>query len=624
MPPLSEVPGGDWYCVSCEQIVRAQYDINVTSSGDEAEYVPNLESFELDLSSDVDITGSSSSSSSSRAMSLDLESESDFSNTTDGTSPGNLSEDSEDSIIDIVGGVYSNRLSPVPSNSCSDSDVILLPDSFNKLEEEVIEIIDSDSDSDVFSKKRSQVHSNKDLSSFSSDASGMLRVGESTTEKRKQKRSVFSEDSVSEDEVTIIDDWPPTANSPTSPEKSVKSGVAEVPEAKPTNTSKQRALNDHHFPSNSSTIQPSASEHLDSVAAPPSLQLNHHASEKRFPSIRETDCNDQCLLHGESSATPTAEEGANRNEHQRIPIQKWNRGKRRRKRKIVSTNKANSTSGRRTPSSVKRKRRRRRKRRKICWNVSPIAALGSVGPRSRARTAATHTPMPNAMRAAVRESLKHDNQMEGLEWARTILAKAANICTPRRSNFFQNFPTLEQLPPPQSHVKEDLHAVSRMYGFTPSRNYHLLPSLVSTPRPTPTASPHRKYPPIPTPSSPVTTTSNDEETDLMKEERKSAEIKRRLSTRRRALSRVLVTPVKLGGKKRRAKAPECVSSSSECASSDLLGEMCRGLDVLESKGSMVERDGTLVPKDGGKLLLVVIVRGGWSRFSIMVRSMIGM
>ena len=94
-----------------------------------------------------------------------------------------------------------------------------------------------------------------------------------------------------------------------------------------------------------------------------------------------------------------------------------------------------------------------------------------------------------------------------------------------------------------------------------------------------------------------------------KDHRISAEVKRRLPTRRRRhLSQVLVTPVKLGGLGLKldrnpaatgVKAENLPSSSSRRVRdtpADILGEMCKGLQVLESRDHTIERDGSIIPK----------------------------
>ena len=204
------------------------------------------------------------------------------------------------------------------------------------------------------------------------------------------------------------------------------------------------------------------------------------------------------------------------------------------------------------------------------------------------------------MREAVRESYRHDNLLEGLERARAILTgSVVPHATPRKSNYLQNFPTPVSGYVPRNGRRsvdydEASPTVNRLYGFTPSRQLGARP-FVSSGATTPTdhasRSPHKKA-----------------ESDHMtsRDHRVSAEVQRRLpSRRRRNLSQVLVTPVKLdilGGRNPDTAAVRNLNSQ-QVDSPDILGEMCRGLEVLEKDNHTVRRDGSIVPK--GRLVGIV-------------------
>ena len=344
--------------------------------------------------------------------------------------------------------------------------------------------------------------------------------------------------------------------------------------------------------------------------------------------------------------------------------------RRRQKRRRKGVTMEYSRRGPRTQALARRNRRRKKRRRNRVSMPRPPAAA----PRSRARTVATHTPLTSVMRAAVRESYRHDNNLEGLEWARAVLARS--VTTPIKTQYFQNFPTPvsgftergssahEAKPPPQQQQQQEEGAgieatptICRNYGFTPSRNQPLRPSdiravlsrskvdchsassgskvnsrsCVASPgskvnshasvhslSSVNTVHPRSKVNSRPLLSNgTMSATSNDESGNLTAEEqrlreRKSAEVKRRTVTRgRRALSQVLITPVKLtpspraragrgaaagGGRVRGGEGVSVSKGGGGGGGSDLLGEICRGLDMLESSRNTIKRDGTIVPE----------------------------
>ena len=112
--------------------------------------------------------------------------------------------------------------------------------------------------------------------------------------------------------------------------------------------------------------------------------------------------------------------------------------KRRRKKnskgKKSRTSSAAKGKGKGSLSKTKGKqRRRRRKRRKIrIKKPDPFAITSPI--RTRARTAATHTPRGSLFRRAVIESHQHENMNEGLERARAVLN------TKHRKESLQNTP----------------------------------------------------------------------------------------------------------------------------------------------------------------------------------------
>ena len=113
--------------------------------------------------------------------------------------------------------------------------------------------------------------------------------------------------------------------------------------------------------------------------------------------------------------------------------------KRKRGRKCV-------VSKRNQPSGIKKKRRRKRRRKfkqrktpDVDPTYSPGIALnassrGSVRTRSRARTAATHSPRDPTFRAAVIEAYRHENTITGLQQAQALLRQRRDslLSTPLR------------------------------------------------------------------------------------------------------------------------------------------------------------------------------------------------
>ena len=286
------------------------------------------------------------------------------------------------------------------------------------------------------------------------------------------------------------------------------------------------------------------------------------------------------------------------NRRQQIPVQKsTGRGKRSR------TKRRRAKKKRRRSNSTKRRIRRKtvksgqyRVREMAAGAAAAVAAMGN-GIRSRARTAATHITRLNAMRQAVRESYRHDNEAEGLERARVILAKS----TPRRSDFVQHFPTpssgYEERRRSRTRNDNVPHASPptdcRMYGFTPSRNHRIHPPALSA-----------TAPPLPRNHALFSDTSLSEPNmdEMSMKARRLKEASRRVSkNHRRALPRVLITPVKLYPN---SSGSEVVQASGNSASGDsvsggssnldILEHMCRGLDKLDSRQSIIERDGRIM------------------------------
>ena len=540
VPPLTEIPVGDWYCESCDQIVQSQYSISMSSPGEDSDYQPNnLRGFELDLSSDVDITGSDyDSTSESSVIIVDSEPESDL-NPSLGTSVDNQISSSGDNSSYVSGDLSS-------MNTTLQYDP-LLPTSTEHEEVMIIE----DSDSEDFPSKPSKRRINQELSSLSSESDSIIL-------KRERKKNVFYVGSDSEEE---------TAKFFTKNTQSASHGSCV--------TRKERS--GVYLSSDDQSLD---SEHCK-LMLPPRMKallepaLNHSPATSN---VQDSNTSGLCnRIHSHKNPQDKEEKPSTSRENvSGTPKNKKPGKKRKRSKKIISLRRR-----------VDKRLRHGRKKCQVKSNPVP-----EVRTRSRARTAATHTPRPNPMRDAVRESYRHDNKLEGLEWARTVLAMSAN--TPRRALFFQT--------PMSGYVERyrNFPTVYRTYGFTPNRNNPLRPSLASSATPISLFPENKKgdtHADADASSSKVLSPARKKK-KLTTKERTAREISRRLS-HGRPLSHVLVTPVKLqaNGRKRSVVTSEDtgeMSSESAC-SSDLLGELCQGLDDLENKDNIIERDGTIKP-----------------------------
>ena len=688
-PPLSEVPEDDWYCMSCERIVHSQYNISVVSTDDSdaaSEYLPRNgggASFQLDLSSDVDITGSGSDSDSQLAMSLDSEPESGSSccegdEGEEGESsvsafpfPEILSPGNEDDFIDVTEDTsdITRRHRTDPSSSTRNprrraSHLVNGAHTALRPLDSSVDDSSSDESTGVFSKRQKRLSSNRDLASPSSSDTSIVITGQSLATKRLREnlRGMFSDGSETEGvgkgkspllepgakgsrkklhfpgettgEGGSLDFRVCTGHDPTTfPDTIVLS--SDDDDEKPTGVSvhceghSSALRNGHAHPGAQETVLSLDDEGLrrvmplEGTCSTMASSLNGYAP---LPALSESPSRT-------GAATLAGRKRANNGS---VPIQhsqKRPRTKRRRKRIVQHLRRVRNV----------RKSRRRKKR----------ARAGSS--RSRARTAATHTPRQNAMRAAVRESYRHDNHMEGLEWARAILAKASSATPPhRRSNFLQNFPVptsgyvdrtaaasmtkkLQDLQKAsQDALRDSSPPVNRTYGFTPSRKQHIRPSLVSSITPTssnptplgrnrslhfPSSIPvasngttlkglttnstlrKSKVPCVSSMSLPSTNNCASPSPEAnkkcpMAQQRMLKEATRRLTKR----PQVLIIPVKCRSRRSSAAAEGgSLSSSSEpvtASSSDPLGDMWRGLETLEAKESIIRRDGTIVPSRG--------------------------
>ncbi len=430
---------------------------------------------------------------------------------------------------------------------------------------EAEEFVDIEStDSEVVPKGRSRVHSNLDFTSPStSDASCIDVFGR---QRRRRQNVLFSDEESASEEGEFGVGGGRKGKSP------ISSGRGKVVRRKGlksrTGTESSDALqslcNDNLIPP-SHTL--SSSRSLPGLTSPLGWASGDVGGGERSPNHTASDSSPLRLPNGlkwpvEDEVTrfeePMGIDGKGRQQQQQQQQQQRKRKRRRRRRKPVRT--ANTTAA----TGVKKRRVTRKRRRNEVGNLLLAAqSLSASGRHSAlARTAATHTFMRNVMREAVRESYRHDNLLEGLEWARAVLARShstvAAPTTPGRSEFVSNLSTptssgyvvrggrKQATTATASSTNNDERCnhgttptpADRLYGFTPSRSRHMLcPSQVS---------------------SGATATTTKGATPLFlsgkgcvtaKDRRISAEVQRRLPTkrRRRNLSQVLVTPVKLGG-----------------------------------------------------------------------------
>lgn len=677
------MPADDWYCTSCQRIVQSQYIISVTSEDEsDSAYVPGSgATFQLDLSSDVDITGSDSDPDSDDSCPVSMSAASyPF--------PQVMSEANEDVFVDVMedapdltghASLPSACSTPLASScasckalngSCTPSRPFNRHDSMDG---------SSSDDSDIFSKRQKRPTSNMDLGSPSSSDTSVIIVGQSVVAKRRRgnQRGMFSDEESENLELGISRNGSESGNSPSRKEgekgnsplkkRSVK-GKSPLLQARKNHSKKKL-----HYPAGSGVSEtdvPSPCVNRDPLTFSDTIVLSSDDDLFRQEGHTRTLFNGHAFLPRPSENALSSDEGQQRvrpsiqhgihavNSHTPFPgpseksllpdegsassagrrvesgntlTQQERKRPRKRRKKIVQI-----VGTRKKVHDIRKKRRRKQsKKRRVRRGNAFIA-----GVRSRARTAATHTPRKNIMRAAVRESYRHDNQMEGLEWARAILARASSGTPLRhRSEFFQNFPTptsgyvertgvskLEGLREASQDTTRDASPpVSRMYGFTPSNKQRIRPSLLSSsldssppnqnhfyndPGPLPSVTNGRlnglaadarhassRLPYASTPLSRKRSSSSQgaKKKCVTARQRMLKEANHRLSK----CAKVLITPVKYRGKGDCAKGEGggSLSSSSEPAasSSDPLGDIWRGLEVLEGEKNVIRRDGTIAP-----------------------------
>ena len=639
-------------------VVSSADDDKEVITEDDKDYRPHRQTqaaFELELSSsEVDITGSDfndSDSSCAMSMKLDseptseLESESDSSSIADDSSRTSDTSSDKNSIVDIIEDskpkckkLTSDPL--LPSNPSffstdplssrikktlfqSSSELLsgatqgspwsrldpLLQTRHGLVQrlqnvgvereaEEYIEIESSD-DSEVVSKVRSGARSNRDISSPSTSDASCINVD---SHGRKKRRAMFIEESESEDnEIESAD------------------GKGKSPVSSSRKRARRKALtspsqqNDGHvsgqsLPDSAATSLHPTSKRLHEAAKTWSATASDSSPLRlpnglKWPDDEADDDNDvdmpgRLLREVVSSAGAMGQQRQRnlpRQQHQRNrPLSQQQQQQQQRKRKRRPRKRRNLQTAKKTASKRgTKKRRRRTKLQLLKESHSLFIDAGPQSARLRARTAATHTPRRNAMREAVRESYRYDNKLEGLESAREILARSVVVplTTPRRSKSFQTptsgyvVKTGRNLKNTDEHDSESTPAIERLYGFTPCRRQRgLRPSVVSSGGATP---PPKK--------------KNSHMT--AKDRRISAEVQRRQAQRRRRNPQVVVTPVKLRGLKLEPsptaiKMENFPSSSSRKngGTTDILGEMCRGLKVLQNKEHTIGRDGSIIPK----------------------------
>ncbi len=316
-----------------------------------------------------------------------------------------------------------------------------------------------------------------------------------------------------------------------------------------------------------------------------------------------------------SSSTPNAhQQSAKRALAFSSKLAKTSRGKARQK---VQKNRKRSR---------KRKSRKRSKRRRLKPASRPNSStyLESMAnnslQRARARTAATHTPRVNAMRQAVQESYRHQDETEGLEWARAILVNARQ--SPRgNSRLLDNYPSssgvlsspgqtelskIKSLSENKSTTSEDdcsfqrdphKPLINRTYGFVPNRldSFHPSQTHAGSAKSRVTLQ-HRHS---------VSDKPNDQPLTL--EDRRKAEIQRRIVSNTSATSNSPASPTKSQAHIRNAKKRRNNSVSSQSmASPNLVDILCKNLDDLENKCE-IKKDGTVVPISKSVLMMCVLL-----------------
>ena len=585
-PPLFEIPEDDWYCESCDRIVQAQYDISVSSPEEDAGFRDLEAPLPLSLDSDhfsdenIDIVGSDSNSS---LIVVDSESEEPVLSL---LTPSSSTYAWGSSSSNSAGAV--SVVSREPRGTVTDSassaflatprnDVLTQPLTKKMTKLETTEGDSSSSEDEIFHRQNRHINVDK-IDTSSSDDSFVIF----NNYKAKNLKSIFSEDSDTDGDVDTgigMSRQGSVGNDVTLPENSGP------------------AVSRSSGPSTRSSVGPRTRSHQ-------TPEVIHVPSDDFFSSVRSSG----------SQRTPDVidtSNGYHTSGYVNLESLVQHRNNQL-SRQLFNGQKRKSFQRKRRPVPKKRKRKKRvgtrrgrgRRRRpprnheynngyhgvQNNWyndcNESPMSRL-------RARTAATHTSRYSAMRQAVKESYRHQDQTEGLQCARNVLANAR-----LRPNIYQNrnlplgqkgsmknegfdYGTSEGDNSVGFHYRDQSTPVYRTYGFTPSSSSSFYPSHL----------PVSKSPS--TPKRISSESSHSVKRKLMLKEKQRVEIQRRLSSRGRSLSHVQVTPVRL----QRNRGEYNNRISSWCTSprdSDLVESLCGKMDDLEDKGAMIRRNGTIV------------------------------
>ena len=602
-PSLTEVPEGDWYCGTCHAIVQAQYDISMSSPDEESDYVhpymvadssdtSSVNVSELsDSSTTVDVTGSGSdldfdldldsAADSDCKIVVDYESElcSDYvdvescfgilkpSKVTSAGIENSPKDGSFSGLSRFLGATgecvkSEGSTSALPSvatlagegnrhpNQCTSEDDEISHRPKRRLQEDIIVISSSEDDCSVLVHRRVPAKRKKSMLSSGSDESRTELIdvikcspcrGGSTG--RKVGATVPSQDGDKDDEEE---------------EEEEEELNVEMTPSPVTSTPAKWHLGVGPSTCSTSDIDISLSESI------PKAQVS----------------------------MPVLSGGQDKNS-----VKKRRTGK---KKVKLLTRKRKRKSG----IGVKRKRATKRQKMRRASGVQRNAENFTSSPvrRGLARTAATHAPRVNVMRQAVKESYRHQDKTEGLEWARAILVSACQ--SPRgKSRLLESTPASspgrvdehkgkapceKQASDNECQFDRDASKVTnRTYGFTPNRLEPFRPSQVHSATPT-TLFPQRRH-------SASDSSLNSSQLPSV-DERRKAEIQRRVSSNSRSLAHVAISPLTMRTEDDKKRKANSVSSQNAASSTDLVDihVLCKKLDDLENKCE-IKKDGTVVP-----------------------------
>jgi len=543
-PPLAEVPEGDWYCESCHAIVQSQYEISMSSPDEESTYVPpyyvvldssddsaaSSDSGTTDRSSTIDVTGS--------GLELDLDSicsdhyaDSDYVDVeADTVIPSLISSKGPSQSLYSSRYLDERDFKSYGLSSATDSEHILSDKGDRQ---------DRCNSEDVEISHKSKLKNNDIIVISSSEDDSSISLHRRVPSKKK-RNTVSSESDGSRIE-SVIDVMECTPSSRNEAERH------------DSNDSDTADLNVDQTPSPSKL----SSEGISNLEAGPSCST---------PTTSQLGSN--CQLTATASTSQT---------------KNTSRGKRKRRQRK-----------RRKPRTFRKSKGRKTKRKVSSSPNINLDRSNSVLRRGRARTAATHTPRVNAMRQAVKESYRHQDKTEGLEWARAVLVNARHSPL-RKSGLLGSIPSMsssvmcdwqklkgneKSTSGSDSPNRQDKSTPAyRTYGFESNCVEPFRKSQIRAAKPVVIFPKKRQS---------LLDNSRNFSSSFSAQDRRKKEIQRRMVSNNKLAAKEASSPWK--DQPQRKIFP----SSRRKASSDLVDIICKNLDDMENKCE-VKKDGTVVP-----------------------------